>query len=450
MRAQYKDLVLLAQDNKLISETQVKRKMENSFLGDQMVRHGEKNNGRDFIEERVFNKKHSNFSFFFLTRVYDCYVETLVEKFKEEQPDIIVVNSCLWDISRWGPNGVEEYRKNLNMLMAKLQDTVSEDCLVIWSTTLPLSQKMKGGFLVPQLEFLKYSLRFHVMEANHYARQIVVKHGFDVLDMHYNLRMQIDQRAADGIHWLPPALRYMTNLLLTHISLALGAPLPHRSSSALNNSEMEIMASSDQAPTEDKVISQLEETCPSERDILFNKNQPVVSQEETFSRKIHDYDKLQLDQNVYHSYSSTSQPQQKRKAPLLLYPLTPYDLFQKAKSHITNQASTSLRSNYSDVVENMNQVVVTSHYSNNERSKLPWNYATQKDSISKQTAKYSNAYMTSYPVRSSVYNGEHLQLRKIGFTQLTYHALGSHFSNCTTQQQYCGPVQAASSMYNTT
>ncbi|XP_013791001.1 uncharacterized protein LOC106474850, partial [Limulus polyphemus] len=371
----------------------------------------------------------------------------------------------------WGPSGVEEYQKNFNMLMAKLQETVVENCLVIWTTTLPLSQKMKGGFLVPQLEFLKYSLRFHVMEANLYARQVVVKHGFDVLDMHYNLRMQIDQRAADGIHWLPPALRYMTNLLLTHISLALGVPLPHRFISALNDSEMETMASSVQAHSKnndrvnnqengDHFDHQPEETCPSERDILFNKNQSVVSQEgTTFTRKIHYYDKVQLDQNAYQSSSSNDQPHlPKRKSPLLLHHIKPYDHpqtdpFQVAKSHITKQAQTSLRSNCFGVVENINQPVGTSQYSYNLRKesyRLPWNSITQKGSISKQTAEYPNAHMAFYPVHSSVYNEDHLQLLKTGFSQLTHHSLGSHFDNRTMQERYGGPVRAASWMYNAT
>jgi hypothetical protein len=43
----------------------------------------------------------------------------------------------------------------------------------------------------PQVDFLQHTLRFEVMEANMFARQIVVSHGFDVLDIHYHLRMQI-------------------------------------------------------------------------------------------------------------------------------------------------------------------------------------------------------------------------------------------------------------------
>jgi hypothetical protein len=46
-------------------------------------------------------------------------------------------------------------------------------------------------FSILQVEFLQHTLRFEVMEANMFARQIVVSHGFDVLDIHHHLRMQI-------------------------------------------------------------------------------------------------------------------------------------------------------------------------------------------------------------------------------------------------------------------
>ncbi|XP_035232892.1 uncharacterized protein LOC118204703 isoform X2 [Stegodyphus dumicola] len=202
--------------------------MENSVFGDCLVFHGKKYNGRDYREEREAVCSNAKYSFFFLTRVYDEYVEKVLGKVTENSsPDVIVVNSCLWDLTRWGPKGVEQFKVNLKTLMKKFQSLVP-DSLVIWLTTPPISSEMKGGFLVPQLQFLQYQLRFYVMEANYYAQKVVIAHGFDVLDIHYHLKMQIHRRTGDGIHWLSPAVRFVTNLLLTHISLAWGMPLPHR------------------------------------------------------------------------------------------------------------------------------------------------------------------------------------------------------------------------------
>ncbi|GBN53255.1 hypothetical protein AVEN_24773-1, partial [Araneus ventricosus] len=39
--------------------------------------------------------------------------------------------------------------------------------------------------------------------------------------------MQIHRRGRDGIHWDPKAVRYVTNLILRHISLSWNVPLPH-------------------------------------------------------------------------------------------------------------------------------------------------------------------------------------------------------------------------------
>ena len=54
---------------------------------------------------------------------------------------------------------------------------------VIWMTTPPISVEIRSGFLIEQLEFQKHSMRFNIMEANHYAATIVSSYGFDVLGM---------------------------------------------------------------------------------------------------------------------------------------------------------------------------------------------------------------------------------------------------------------------------
>ncbi|XP_068083388.1 uncharacterized protein [Anabrus simplex] len=167
--------------------------------------------------------------FHFITRCYSKDIEEMVHEWKKKPltaPDVIVINSCLWDISRWGPNGVPEYKDNLVKLMKLFKSCLPERTLVVWVTVPPLSNKIRGGLLIHQVEFMQHTLRFEVMEANTFARQVVVPHGFDILDIHYYLRMQILGRAPDGIHWLPIPMRHITNLLLTHICLSWNYPLP--------------------------------------------------------------------------------------------------------------------------------------------------------------------------------------------------------------------------------
>lgn len=49
---------------------------------------------------------------------------------------------------------------------------------------------------------------------------IIVKNGYDILDAHYHLKEIIYLREADGIHWQPSAIRLVTKLVLSHISIA--------------------------------------------------------------------------------------------------------------------------------------------------------------------------------------------------------------------------------------
>lgn len=134
----------------------------------------------------------------------------------------------LVSLHSWGPDGVKEYKENLVRFFTELSQSVPSKTLVMWVMAAPLAQDVRGGFLIPQLEFLKYSLRFHVLEANYYCREVADRFGFDVVDLHYHLRLLLEHRAEDGIHWLPLAVRLCTNVLLTHVAISWGTPLPKR------------------------------------------------------------------------------------------------------------------------------------------------------------------------------------------------------------------------------
>ena len=44
-----------------------------------------------------------------------------------------------------------------------------------------------------QVEFLRHTLRFDVMEANFFCASLVRQFGYDVLDLHYHFRCLIHQ-----------------------------------------------------------------------------------------------------------------------------------------------------------------------------------------------------------------------------------------------------------------
>ncbi|XP_046658443.1 PC-esterase domain-containing protein 1A-like [Homalodisca vitripennis] len=231
IRAQYKDMVWLLNSNTLIQYSKLKSRLEESYLGDKLIQGSKLHRGRNFQEVRRYidaNNK-TTLDFMFISRCYNSHIEELfcsIGDGTRSAPNVIVINSCLWDINRWGPNGVPEYKDNMVRLMRLMSRNLPKDCLVIWTTALPIAPHVQGGLIIKQIEFMEPLLRFEVMEANTFARELVVSHGFDVLDNHYHTRMQMHRRAKDGIHYLPIPVRLMTNLLLTHIALSWGIELP--------------------------------------------------------------------------------------------------------------------------------------------------------------------------------------------------------------------------------
>lgn len=86
--------------------------------------------------------------------------------------------------------------------------------MFLWTTTLPIASNIATGFLFENINFLSGSLRqvlvgtlegpscntklcvfrVAVLEANYHVAQIIIAHGYDVLDMHYYLRAMMEHR----------------------------------------------------------------------------------------------------------------------------------------------------------------------------------------------------------------------------------------------------------------
>ncbi|KAL3184202.1 hypothetical protein MRX96_032318 [Rhipicephalus microplus] len=172
VRAIYKDLICLHQYNEFISNEILRQKMENSCFG-------------------------TSVSFYFLTKIYSGYVERILADMAiDSAPDVIIASSCLWDITRWGPNGVEEYKANLQPVLRPPEQ----------NTALYIA----GHLADSSPPWLRMSATAD-------------RYGIDVIDIHYHLRMFLEYRAEDGIHWLPKGVRLCTNLVLTHIALSWGS-----------------------------------------------------------------------------------------------------------------------------------------------------------------------------------------------------------------------------------
>lgn len=54
-------------------------------------------------------------------------------------------------VYRWGPDGVDVYKDNMKKLMLLLDDCLPKKTLFIWTTTLPVSNVLRGGLLIKQV-----------------------------------------------------------------------------------------------------------------------------------------------------------------------------------------------------------------------------------------------------------------------------------------------------------
>ncbi|XP_035639782.1 PC-esterase domain-containing protein 1A isoform X1 [Oncorhynchus keta] len=228
-RSVYKDIVLLLQKDKYLSLAQLKSKGEMSFEQDILVeggRLGQITNGTEYREVRQFRSDHHLVRFYFLTRIYSRYMQSILRDFEDGlKPDVVIVNSCLWDVSRYNPKWHDEYQENLHKLFDKMNSILPPECLVIWNMTMPLGKRIVGGFFVPEIEHRGQTLCYDVIQANFYSNKMADAYGLDVLDLHFQFRFSLEHRMKDGVHWNSLAHRRITTLLLQHAAEAWGVVL---------------------------------------------------------------------------------------------------------------------------------------------------------------------------------------------------------------------------------
>ena len=265
MRGLYKDIVWLLNDDSFIpvevlgekcemnfpdfnskrwinKVTQVKKepskRLRKKFENNQdfLCKNSSLHSGREYEEPRfyTYEKKAILINYLFVTRVWSPALDKWLRGREEAQQcklDLIIMNSVLWDVNRWGPNGIDDFKKNLAKLLTCVKSVLAEDGIFIWMTAQPGSPELHSKAMeTPGLEFQKKTTRYNIIEANFYAAHKVAEAGFDVIDLHYYFLLQTFRRNNDGIHWTPEANRFASNLILTHVALSDGKTLPGRNS----------------------------------------------------------------------------------------------------------------------------------------------------------------------------------------------------------------------------
>lgn len=205
VRALYKDLVWLLCKGDLIPQHSLKMKNERSHANDRRLSDGALTSGRHYMEVREYAENGTILHFEFLTSLDPEKVKRAINSFGVEI-DIIVLNSCVWDLTRWGPEQVTPYKKRINEVFKYVAENYSTTRL-IWLTTLPVSFIITRGFLKPQVVFMRNALPWHILESNNYASQQCKFYKHDLLDVHNHVLGIQHHRTKDGIHWEPGVMR---------------------------------------------------------------------------------------------------------------------------------------------------------------------------------------------------------------------------------------------------
>ena len=196
-----------------------------TFMNDELLEGGVKGEMVNSIHYREVRKylfdSETKVLYFFVTKCYDEYVTMVLSKLRS--PDVIIMNSCLWDVHRYGDKGTADYEINMNKLLDCIENT-HPNVVFIWATTPPVHIKSKGGFLqMPGVDLVKIN---EVKRCNNVARKLIYDRGMKLVDFDHVFNYFVRHRAGDGVHWNEKAHRRMSNHLLEVIARAWGRPVP--------------------------------------------------------------------------------------------------------------------------------------------------------------------------------------------------------------------------------
>jgi len=65
------------------------------------------------------------------------------------------------------------FEMNLQKLCQHLKRLLAPETLLMWTTSMPVAQTIRGGFLIDELSFISEVLRVDILSANYYASQVI-------------------------------------------------------------------------------------------------------------------------------------------------------------------------------------------------------------------------------------------------------------------------------------
>ena len=201
---------------------------EATFHGDKLKYSNEKN-GKHYREERVYISDYFHVKYFFVSRIYDTYMEEIFQDLLNEGPDIVVFNSCLWDITRYGPESVAEFESRAERLFKYLDMILSPTCLFFWLSSLPVNTNSHKAYMMPRLLYKGHSMRIDLLQANYFIHMLCYDYQRDFLDLSFHCRdLTLFHQMSDGLHWDGFANRQFSSYIMRYIADSLGIKMDSR------------------------------------------------------------------------------------------------------------------------------------------------------------------------------------------------------------------------------
>ena len=162
------DLVALLHNSYMLSSTELHKSGEQSFRNDKVVCATRKNLGTDYFECREYTgysdlgphwSDRVMVRFAFVTKVWENSMPKLLKSLTDDHfPDVIIVNSLFWDVTKYGHNQADKrkiehcwhfpkFEQNLETFLSHFDeiDKINRQktgrklpCLKIWRSTMPI------------------------------------------------------------------------------------------------------------------------------------------------------------------------------------------------------------------------------------------------------------------------------------------------------------------------
>ena len=204
-------MVALLHNSEMLTQRELAQSCEQEHRGDQLVAATMKNIGDKFMEVREFvNDGFVLIRYVFMSRIWEPNGDTeqLLDALTSDHfPDVLLVNSLFWDVSKYGDRPVIdsrtkmkrffEFEKNLNRFInyfdnretkiCKHETSQRSPCLKIWRSTMPISETANTEPLTGT-KSNTVMLVEEIAHTNYWAEQIIQEYKWDIIDAQFWFR----------------------------------------------------------------------------------------------------------------------------------------------------------------------------------------------------------------------------------------------------------------------